>query len=65
VVLNHLLASGAPVPFTAAGQGAAAVVAVVATVLLVAARDRFDSGRPLDPSFRSLRSFRFASRRLS
>jgi hypothetical protein len=65
VVLNQLLASGTPVPFTAAGQGTAAVVAVVATVLLVAARDRFDSGRPLDPSLRSLRFLRFAARRLS
>ena len=62
MVLSRLLASGTPLPFTAEGQGAAAAVAAVATVLLVAARDRFDSGRPLGPSFRSLR---FAARRLS
>ncbi|MFM9693388.1 cupin domain-containing protein [Streptomyces europaeiscabiei] len=62
VVLSRLLASGTPLPFTAEGQGAAAAVAAVATLLLVAARDRFDSGRPLGPSLRSLR---FAARRLS
>jgi hypothetical protein len=61
VVLSRLLASGTPLPFTAEGQGAAAVVATLATVLLVAARDRFDSGR-LGPSSRYLR---FTARRLS
>jgi hypothetical protein len=68
VVLSCLPASGTPLPFTAGGQGAAAAIAVVATVLLVAARDRFDSGRPLGPSLgslRSLRSLRIAARRLS
>ncbi|GHD35841.1 zf-HC2 domain-containing protein [Streptomyces galbus] len=34
-----------PVPFTAAGQTAAAGVAALATVLLVQSRDRFDTGR--------------------
>ncbi|MEU5198987.1 zf-HC2 domain-containing protein [Streptomyces scabiei] len=61
VVLSRLLASGTPLPFTAEGQGAAAAVATLATVLLVAARDRFDSGR-LGPSPRHLR---FTARRLS
>ncbi|GAQ60118.1 zf-HC2 domain-containing protein [Streptomyces scabiei] len=61
VVLSRLLASGTPLPFTAEGQGAAAAVATLATVLLVAARDRFDSGR-LGPSSRHLR---FTARRLS
>ncbi|WEH13758.1 zf-HC2 domain-containing protein [Streptomyces sp. VNUA24] len=61
VVLSRLLASGTPLPFTAEGQGAAAAVATLATVLLLAARDRFDSGR-LGTSPRSLR---FAARRLS
>lgn len=51
VALSGLPASGTPLPFTAEGQGAAAAVAAVATVLVVAARDRFDSGRPLGPSF--------------
>ncbi|WP_086784282.1 zf-HC2 domain-containing protein [Streptomyces caniscabiei] len=55
VVLSRLLASGTPLPFTAQGQGAAAAVAVLASVLLVAARDRFDSGRALGPSPRSPR----------
>ncbi|MBD9724026.1 zf-HC2 domain-containing protein [Streptomyces caniscabiei] len=55
VVLSRLLASGTPLPFTAQGQGAAAGVAVLASVLLVAARDRFDSGRALGPSPRSSR----------
>ncbi|MDX3643248.1 zf-HC2 domain-containing protein [Streptomyces sp. MB09-02B] len=55
VVLSRLLASGTPLPFTAQGQGAAAGVAVLASVLLVAARDRFDSGRARGPSFRSPR----------
>ncbi|MFF9780280.1 zf-HC2 domain-containing protein [Streptomyces sp. NPDC013978] len=50
VVLSRLLASGTPLPFTAKGQGAAAAVAVLASVLLVAARDRFDSGRALGRS---------------
>jgi hypothetical protein len=62
VVLSRLLASGTPLPFTAEGQSAAAAVAAVATVLLIAARDRFDSGRALGPSHRFLR---FAARRLS
>ncbi|MBZ3905875.1 cupin domain-containing protein [Streptomyces griseiscabiei] len=62
VVLSRLAASGTPLPFTAEGQGAAAAVATVATLLLIAARDRFDSGRPLGPSLRPLR---FAARRLS
>ncbi|MBP5871740.1 zf-HC2 domain-containing protein [Streptomyces scabiei] len=61
VALSRLLASGTPLPFTAEGQGAAAAVATLATVLLVAARDRFDSGR-LGPSPRYLR---FTARRLS
>ncbi|MDX3727155.1 cupin domain-containing protein [Streptomyces caniscabiei] len=55
VVLSRLLASGTPLPFTAQGQGAAAGVAVLASALLVAARDRFDSGRALGPSPRSSR----------
>ncbi|SFO14952.1 hypothetical protein SAMN04487980_10861, partial [Streptomyces sp. cf124] len=55
VVLSRLLASGTPLPFTAQGQGAAAGVAVLASALLVAARDRFDSGRALGPSPRSPR----------
>lgn len=68
VVLSCLPTSGTPLPFTAEGQGAAAAIAVVATVLLAAARDRFDSGRPLGPSLgslRALRSLRTAARRLS
>ncbi|MEH0638127.1 zf-HC2 domain-containing protein [Streptomyces bottropensis] len=62
VLLSRLAASGTPLPFTAEGQGTAAAVAAVSTVLLVAARDRFDSGRPLGPSRRFLP---FAARRLS
>ncbi|MCL6736678.1 zf-HC2 domain-containing protein [Streptomyces neyagawaensis] len=65
VALSRLLASGTPLPFTAEGQGGAAAVAVVATVLLVAARDRFDSGALPGPSFRSSRTLRSAARRLS
>ncbi|MFE9094081.1 zf-HC2 domain-containing protein [Streptomyces sp. NPDC007264] len=62
VALNVVLSSGTPVPFTAAGQGTAAAVAVTATALLAVVRDRFDSGRPLGPSLRSLP---FTARRLS
>lgn len=58
VVLSRLLASGTPLPFTAQGQGAAAGIAVLASVLLVAARDRFDSGRTQGPSLRSPRRSR-------
>ncbi|WNZ06780.1 zf-HC2 domain-containing protein [Streptomyces sp. 11x1] len=58
VVLSRLLASGTPLPFTAQGQGAAAGIAVLASVLLVAARDRFDSGCAQGPSLRSLRRSR-------
>ena len=65
VALSRLLASGTPLPFTAEGQGAAAAVAVVATVLLVAARDRFDSAALPGPSLRSFRPLRSAARRLS
>ncbi|MCC9711216.1 zf-HC2 domain-containing protein [Streptomyces sp. MNU76] len=58
VVLSRLLASGTPLPFTAQGQGAAAGIAVLASVLLVAARDRFDSGRAQGPFLRSPRRSR-------
>ncbi|WP_215453471.1 anti-sigma factor [Streptomyces sp. ATCC 21386] len=58
VVLSRLLASGTPLPFTAQGQGVAAGVTALASVLLVAARDRFDMGRAQGPSFRSPRRSR-------
>jgi len=40
-----LLSSARPLPFTPAGQVAAALLAAVATALLFALRDRFDSSR--------------------
>ncbi|AXK36074.1 zf-HC2 domain-containing protein [Streptomyces armeniacus] len=59
LLLSRLVAQGAPFPFTAAGQLATGAAALGATAALVAVRDRFDSARHLDPSFR------FAARRLS
>lgn len=59
LLLGRALSQGTPFPFTGAGQLALGVAALGATTALVAVRDRFDSARHLDPSFR------FAARRLS
>ncbi|MDT0344963.1 cupin domain-containing protein [Streptomyces litchfieldiae] len=45
------LTQGPPFPLTGVGQLAALAVALVATVTLMAGRDRFDSGRHLNASF--------------
>jgi hypothetical protein len=56
---DHLLVRGALFPLTAAGRLTAGTVALVAVAALVAARDRFEFGRHLNPSLR------FTARRLS
>ncbi|GGX85694.1 zf-HC2 domain-containing protein [Streptomyces minutiscleroticus] len=47
LLVAQVVSDGAtPAPFTAAGQGAAALVAALATVLLYLVRDRFDAAVP-------------------
>lgn len=59
LLADHLLVRGALFPLTATGRLTAGTAALVAGAALVAARDRFESGRHLNPSLR------FAARRLS
>jgi hypothetical protein len=59
LAINYLIAQHSPFPFTTAGRAGGLVAALVAAALLMAVRDRFESGRDFNTSFR------FAARRLS